>query len=399
MPARALLFDLDGTLIDTNAHHVEAWCETLAAFGIALAPDLLAQEMGKGGDILVPTLLGPETEQKHGDAMRRAHGIAFKELLSRTAPRWLPGAREILADARRAGLRTALATSTGAADLAFLEGRLDVRFASLFDAVTTADDAERSKPEPDILDAAAKKLGVHPLACAMVGDSLHDATAARRAGMGFIGVTTGYVDAARFDEAGARFVTPTLVELAQELPAALDCAGRSRVAFDDPELERMMRVALQAADEGAREGEAPIGGAVFDADGRLLASGHNRAIASGDVSAHAEIDALRRVAASGKRLGTGATLVSTLEPCVMCLGAAMMASIDVVVFGLRAPADGGTRRVAAPRSPENDLPRVHGGVLAGEARRAFERWLAGSPNPKQIPYVEQLLRETARDFR
>ena len=394
MPPRALLFDLDGTLIDTNHQHVDAWRSAFAAFGIALGSDLISEQIGKGGDLFVSALLGAEAEKKDGDALRTAHRVAFHERFIYAAPAWLPGAKEMLAATRAAGLRAALATSTDAADLSFLEARMNVRFDELFDAVVTADASIPSKPEPDILVRACDELGLDPLACAMVGDSLHDATAARRAGLAFLGVTSGFVSAKRFDEAGARFVCPSLIDLAASLTDACASAWPSRVDFHARTLEQMMRVALGEAQRGVAEGEAPLGAAIFDSAGKLVATGHNRAIATGDVTEHAEIDALRALARAGMRLGRGATLVSTLEPCVMCLGAAMMNCVDVVVFGLRAPADGGTRRICVPRSPENSLPRVRGGILADEAFRAFERWLAGSAAPNQRAYAEQLLRET-----
>jgi membrane protein len=396
MTPHGILFDLDGTLLDTNTQHVEAWCEALAAFRVALAPDRLGEEIGKGGDILIPTLLGPETERAEGEAMRRAHQMAFRELFSRGAPRWFEGTEAVLAAARRAGLRTALATSTGKEDLAFLEERLGVRFESLFDVVVTATKGEPSKPEPNILEKACEQLGLHPLQCAMVGDSLHDAEAARRAGLAFLGVTTGFISAPRFREVGARFIASGVGELAAKLPEALAAAWHSRVAFQRAEVERMMRVALDAAEEALDEGESAIGAAFFGADGELLMKGHNRVLATGDLSDHAEMDALRALARAGKKLGPGATMVSTLEPCVMCLGAAMMSAVDVVLFALRAPADGGTRRMSVPRGPQNVLPRVRGGILAAESRQAFQRWLDRGGEPAQRPFVEQLLRETAQ---
>src|SRR2546423_8486746 len=85
-------------------------------------------------------------------------------------------------------------------------------------------------------------------------------------------------------------------------------------------------------------------------------------------------------------------LVSTLEPCVMCTGAAMVSAVDTIVYALRAPADSGTGRVRPPQSPESQMPRIVGDVLARESRELFERWLReGHVNPQQRAYVEQLL--------
>ena len=81
----------------------------------------------------------------------------------------------------------------------------------------------------------------------------------------------------------------------------------------------------------------------------------------------------------------------------MCTGAAMEAAVDTIVFGLRAPADSGTGRVEPPRSPESQMPRIVGDVLARESRNLFERWLAKNADSPQAAYVKQLLAKTERD--
>ena len=106
------------------------------------------------------------------------------------------------------------------------------------------------------------------------------------------------------------------------------------------------------------------------------------------------MDAFHRVAGSGKEIGDCAVLVSTLKPCGMCLSASMIASIDVVVYGLVAPADGGSERIHAPRSPESIFPRILGRVRAAETRQLLVDWLAQGPDPKPRLCVEQLLAET-----
>jgi tRNA(Arg) A34 adenosine deaminase TadA len=85
-------------------------------------------------------------------------------------------------------------------------------------------------------------------------------------------------------------------------------------------------------------------------------------------------------------------LVSTLEPCVMCTGAAMEAAVDTIVYALRAPADNGSVRVRPPQSPESQMPRIVGEILAGESRELFEQFLKVAKNPKQRAFVEQLLK-------
>jgi len=387
MTVQALLFDVDGTLVRTNAAHVDAWLDALSAFRYRAGRACIEAAIGKGGELLVPTVLGRGAEALYGEPLRRAHHDAFRARIEREGVTLIEGAEGILAEARRRGLRTALATSSKHEDLELLEELSGCRFTSWVDAVATADDAPASEPAPHIVEAACEKLGEDPLVCAMVGDSLHDAEAARAAGVAFLGVTSGFADPAALTAAGARFVAPDLIHLRSSLVDALSAASPSHVRFDDAILAAMMDSALQAARVGLARGEVPIGAAIFDCDGRFLASGHNRACEAGDVTAHAAMDVLRQLAVRGVKLGCGGTLVSTLEPCAMCLDAAMEAGIDVIVYGLAVPAEGGTPRPLLPRSPEDLLPRMRGGVCAADAYELFAESL-------QRPYVARLLDET-----
>jgi tRNA(adenine34) deaminase len=112
---------------------------------------------------------------------------------------------------------------------------------------------------------------------------------------------------------------------------------------------------------------------------------------SQDKIAHAEIVALHRAAGKVPREARDLIMVSTLEPCVMCTGAAMEAAVDKIVFGLRAPADSGTGRVKPPESPESKTPRIIGDVMAEESVALFEEWLRHNRGTPQAAYVEQLL--------
>jgi HAD superfamily hydrolase (TIGR01509 family) len=394
MAIRALLLDVDGTLVDTNETHVLAWLDAFIAFKYRVGHDRIAQEIGKGGDLLVTDVLGADVEKLHGDGLRKAHGDAFEARVEREGVAFFPGVEDFLAAVRARRLRTAIASSSSRADLALLERHLGRSFASLVDKVATGDDAAVSKPAPHVVEAACAMLGEEPLACALVGDSVHDVGAARGAGVAAITVTSGFATEADAVQAGARFIAPSLAQLRSSLPEALAAASRCHVAFNHAVVEALMGNAIDAAREGMSRREVPIGAAIFDGDGALLATGQNRACETRDLTAHAEIDAFRRVAAAGKVIGQGAILVSTLEPCVMCLGAAMEVGVDVVIYGLVAPADGGTLRILPPRSPENVLPRARGGVRAAEVRELFLAWLQQIGMPSQRPYVEQLLAET-----
>ena len=112
-------------------------------------------------------------------------------------------------------------------------------------------------------------------------------------------------------------------------------------------------------------------------------------------TAHAEIVTFARAAGKAPAEARDLVMASTLEPCVMCLGASMEAAVDTVVYALKAPADAGTSRVEPPQSPESQMPRVVGEVLARESRALFERWLKRPGNNlQQVAFVKQLLAMT-----
>lgn len=161
-----------------------------------------------------------------------------------------------------------------------------------------------------------------------------------------------------------------------------------------------MHAALEQASKGMAKGEVPIGCVLARGEGaelRIVARGHNRVNALQRRIAHAEIVTFENASGDGTSPpalpldAEDATLVSTLEPCVMCLGAVMEAGVKSVIFGLKAPADNGTQRVRPPESPESSAPEIEGGVLAKESRQLFEEWLAMHPATPQAAFVRQLL--------
>jgi len=166
------------------------------------------------------------------------------------------------------------------------------------------------------------------------------------------------------------------------------------------EQKELMRAALAEAALGMDEGEAPIGCVLARGAGkslRIVARGHNRVNALARKAAHAEMVAFENAGAHNGQPpalpldADDVILVSTLEPCVMCLGAAMEAGVRTVLFGLRAPADSGTGRVTPPESPESHAPQIVGGILPEESRALFESWLVGREDTEQAKFVTQLL--------
>jgi HAD superfamily hydrolase (TIGR01509 family) len=188
MPIRAVLFDIDGTLVDSNDMHVLAWEEAFAGVGAAFDRQTIHDQIGKGADMLVPTLLpdaDEETQEKLGDA----HGDVFKARFLREV-RPFPGAHDLLARVRAAGQTVVLASSASEPELEHYLDLLDAR--DLVTATTSADDVENTKPAPDIFASALEKVA--PLSsheAIVVGDTPYDIEAAGKCGIAAIGVRSG----------------------------------------------------------------------------------------------------------------------------------------------------------------------------------------------------------------
>jgi HAD superfamily hydrolase (TIGR01509 family) len=400
MALSGFVFDLDGTIVDSNALHVEAFRRAFAARGYKVGGDRIFVEVGKGGDKLVPAIIGEELDRVDGDAIRDAHPREYAKLVGERGLRVLPGARELAAELRRRGLRTVLATSSGEGHLKATEQGSGLKLREMFDEVVGADDAEQSKPAPDVVAASVKMLGVSPAECAMLGDTPYDAWSARDAGVICFGLTCGGHDEKTLRGSGCRAVWRDPAEVLAKLDEALRMASPGSVRLTHSRLDALMREALTSAREGMEAGEAPIGCVLARSDGSVIARAYNELNRTGVKTAHAEMAAFARSAGKVPPEARDLLLVSTLEPCVMCLGASMEAAVDTIVYGLRAPADSGTGRVEPPQSPESQMPRIVGGVLAREGRDLFEQWLRKpGNNPQQVAFVRQLLALTERSDR
>jgi tRNA(adenine34) deaminase len=206
----------------------------------------------------------------------------------------------------------------------------------------------------------------------------------------------GYPDAEKaLRRAGARAVYADPAELLKKLDEALEVASPGPAHLTGAVLEKLMRAALDVAREGMGAGEAPIGCVLARGDGTIIARGHNELNGRRDKTAHAEMVAFSRAAGKVPTDARDLVMATTLEPCVMCLGASMEAAVDAIVYALHAPADGGTGRVEPPVSPESQMPRVVGGVMARESRGLFEEWLKKRGNSaQQVAFVKQLLAMT-----
>lgn len=225
MPLRAVIFDIDGTLIDTNPAHVEAWRRAFERHGYDVPVERIVVEIGKGGDKLVPSVLGDEVEEREGEPLRKDQKAEFLAIAKRERFRVFSGAEEIFPALRERGIRTALATSSDDKHLDATMASAGVDFRRLADVVVSRTPSDASKPSPDLVLAAVEELALQPSQCAMVGDTVYDGQACQSAGVVFLGVLTGPADEAELVEAGASAVWRDLAQLLSELDRALEIAS------------------------------------------------------------------------------------------------------------------------------------------------------------------------------
>lgn len=185
---KAVLFDIDGTLLDSNDAHAHAWLDALRGHGKNVPFDLLRAKIGMGGDKLLCDVAGIDHESVEGKSIVERRIALFKGYyLPDVAP--LPGARQLVERLRARGLVCAAVSSAKAADLADLLRIATV--ADLLDPVISSDDADHSKPDPDLLELALQRLGLTAQECVYVGDTPYDIAACQRAGVPVIGFRSG----------------------------------------------------------------------------------------------------------------------------------------------------------------------------------------------------------------
>lgn len=198
---KAVLFDVDGTLIDSNDLHAAAWRETFLHFGVDLPHDVIRGQIGKGGDNLIPALLPPELVEARKEEIDGYRSDMFKrDYLPRVIP--FPGVRELFERLRADGKRIVLASSASGEEIHFHLGVIGSE--DLVEATTSADDVKHSKPDPDIFAAALAKVA--PLRAeevAVVGDSPYDIEAAGKLGIAAIGFRSGGFPDEVLQQAGA----------------------------------------------------------------------------------------------------------------------------------------------------------------------------------------------------
>jgi HAD superfamily hydrolase (TIGR01549 family) len=205
------IFDVDGTLVDTNYQHALAWFRAFRRIDRTVPIWRIHRAIGMGGDQLVSAVTDDETEQQYGDQLRAAWSEEFEPMLDEVQA--VEGATELLREVKRRGFRLVLASSGQQDQVEHYLDLLDAR--ELADAWTTSDDVEATKPAPDLVQVALAKVGGQ--SGVMVGDSTWDCISAGRAGLSCLGVQSGGYSVEELLDAGAARVYASLVELQQDL--------------------------------------------------------------------------------------------------------------------------------------------------------------------------------------
>lgn len=203
-----IILDIDGTLIDSTYLHALAWTRAFHAGSERPSWFRVHRAIGLGGDKLVGHVLGEAAEDRHGNELRSRWEEEYAALVPEVAV--VPGASELIAELQHRGLRIALASS-GAQRFTDEALRLLGIAADDVDAVTSADDVDESKPDPDLLQVAMDRAG--GTRGVLVGDTTWDVQAAIRSGMPCVGVLTGGFSGQELREAGAVDVVPSVADL------------------------------------------------------------------------------------------------------------------------------------------------------------------------------------------
>ncbi len=216
---QALVFDLDGTLVDTVYAHVFAWQRAFSEQGLPIDGWRIHRRVGMSGGLFARAAareVGREFTPEEVETLQRRHGELFRELLPGRRP--LPGAVELLADLRAYGVPHGIATSGRRPEI---DASLEALGVPEDLVVVERGDVRRAKPEPDLFLACAERIGVAPEQCYVVGDAVWDLLAARRAGMLSVGLLSGGYGEAELGSAGAFRVYRD----AEELRLSLDDLG------------------------------------------------------------------------------------------------------------------------------------------------------------------------------
>ena len=208
---RALIFDLDGTLVDTVYAHVFAWQRAFAEVGLPIDGWRIHRRIGMSGGLFARAAareIGRPFSNKEADAIQLRHGELYREMLPERRP--LPGAVELLGELRKEGIPHGIATSGRRPEI---DASLDALGVGDETVVVERGHVDRAKPEPDLFLTCAERIGISPADCYVVGDAVWDLLAARRAGMLSVGLLSGGYGEDELNRAGAFRVYRDAAEL------------------------------------------------------------------------------------------------------------------------------------------------------------------------------------------
>jgi HAD superfamily hydrolase (TIGR01509 family) len=206
-----VLFDIDGTLVDSNYLHIEAWARAFDRVGTPVDSWRIHRGIGMDSEKLLESLLGDDTDA--ADRAKELHDTFYSELTHRLRP--FANARELVGELARRGKTVVLATSAPEGELKNLREVLDIE--DSIEVVTSSNDVETAKPAPDIVQVALERADVAASDALMIGDSVWDVEAAGHAGVRCIGVLAGGVSEAELRDAGAIAVYTDVAALLREL--------------------------------------------------------------------------------------------------------------------------------------------------------------------------------------
>ena len=222
---KAVLFDVDGTLVDTTYLHAVCWWQALLDHGHTVPMADIHHAIGMGSGELLSHLIGEDRDRSDDEALSAAHLTLYRRHWGELRP--LPGAADLLRRCAERGLRVVLSSSASAEELSVLRAALDADDAIA--EATTADDAEHTKPAPDVLNAALERTGLSADRAVFVGDAVWDGHAAAKAGVRFFAVTCGGTPESDLRDSGA-------IEVFRDPADLLD-------RFDESELGRHAKLA------------------------------------------------------------------------------------------------------------------------------------------------------------
>jgi HAD superfamily hydrolase (TIGR01549 family) len=212
---KAVIFDVDGTLVDSNYHHTLAWWHAFREQGYDVPAWRIHRAIGMGGDRLVSAVAGDDVEDASGDRIRDSWEKQYDSVLDQVSP--LPGAKELLAVLRDRGFQIALASSGIPRHTRHAVDVLEAEESAA--TTTTSEDAEESKPDPELLEVALARVDAEH--AVMIGDSVWDVRSGHQAGVPVVGLLSGGFGRAELEDAGANLTCEDLRELRDRLDELL----------------------------------------------------------------------------------------------------------------------------------------------------------------------------------